>query len=88
MSMPLSYAARVIPFQNASTVLTRSVLDHASITTNPRWAVVQGGLINPREMVPPLTSISRTIKGPVVMPIIWRPSVGVTRRDDVGVHAA
>jgi hypothetical protein len=41
----------VIPYQNARTVLTRSVLDHASMTTNPRWAVVKGGLINPREMV-------------------------------------
>jgi hypothetical protein len=46
-----NYAARVIPYQNARTVLTRSVLDHASMTTNPRWAVVKGGLINPREMV-------------------------------------
>jgi hypothetical protein len=46
-----NYAARVIPYQNAKTVLARSVLDHASITTNPRWAVVKGGLINPREMI-------------------------------------
>jgi hypothetical protein len=46
-----NYAARVIPYQNARTVLARSVLDHASITTNPRWAVVKGGLINPREMI-------------------------------------
>lgn len=46
-----NFAARVIPYQNAQTVLMRSVLDHASITTNPRWAVVKGGLINPREMI-------------------------------------
>jgi hypothetical protein len=46
-----NYAARVIPYQNSRTVLARSVLDHASITTNPRWAVVKGGLLNPREMV-------------------------------------
>lgn len=46
-----NYAARVIPYQNAQTVLIRSVLDHASITTNPRWAVVKGGLLNPREMI-------------------------------------
>lgn len=46
-----NYAARVIPFQNAKTVLVRSVLDHASISTNPRWQVVKGGLLNPREMI-------------------------------------
>jgi hypothetical protein len=46
-----NFAARVIPFQNAQTVLTRAVLDHSSITTNPRWAVVKGGLTNPREML-------------------------------------
>lgn len=46
-----NYATRVIPFQNARTVLVRSVLDHAAITTNPRWAVVKGGLLNPREMI-------------------------------------
>jgi hypothetical protein len=46
-----NFAARVIPYQNAQTVLIRSVLDHASITTNPRWAVVKGGLLNPREMI-------------------------------------
>lgn len=46
-----NFAARVIPFQNAQTVLTRAVLDHSSITTNPRWAVVKGGLVNPREML-------------------------------------
>lgn len=46
-----NFAARVIPYQNAQTVLTRAVLDHASISTNPRWAVVKGGLSNPREML-------------------------------------
>ena len=46
-----NFAARVIPIQNATTVLTRAVLDHAAITTNPRWAVVKGGLLNPREML-------------------------------------
>lgn len=46
-----NFAARVIPIQNARTVLTRGVLDHTSITTNPRWQVVKGGLINPREMM-------------------------------------
>jgi hypothetical protein len=46
-----NFAARVIPFQNAQTVLMRGVLDHTAITTNPRWQVVKGGLVNPREML-------------------------------------
>jgi hypothetical protein len=46
-----NFAARVIPTQNARTVLMRSVLDHTAITTNPRWQVVNGGLMNPREML-------------------------------------
>lgn len=46
-----NFAARVIPVQNARTVLTRGVLDHTSITTNPRWLVVNGGLLQPREML-------------------------------------
>jgi hypothetical protein len=46
-----NYAARVVPTQNARTVLTRAILDHAAITTNPRWGVVKGGLMNPKEML-------------------------------------
>lgn len=46
-----NFAARVIPYQNARTVLTRAILDHTAITTNPRWGVVKGGLMNPREML-------------------------------------
>jgi hypothetical protein len=46
-----SFAARVIHTQNARTVLFRGVLDHTAITTNPRWAVVNGGLLNPRELL-------------------------------------
>jgi hypothetical protein len=46
-----SFAARIIPTQNARTVLTRAVLDHTAIATNPRWQVVNGGLMNPREML-------------------------------------
>lgn len=46
-----NFAARVIPVQNARTVLTRAVLDHSAITVNPRWQVVKGGLMNPREML-------------------------------------
>jgi hypothetical protein len=46
-----NFAARVIPTQNARTVLMRGVLDHTAISTNPRWQVVNGGLMNPREML-------------------------------------
>jgi hypothetical protein len=46
-----NFAARVIPTQNARTVLTRGILDHTQITVNPRWGVVKGGLTNPREML-------------------------------------
>lgn len=46
-----NFAARVIPTQNARTVLMRGVLDHTAISTNPRWQVVNGGLMNPRELL-------------------------------------
>lgn len=46
-----NFAARVMPTQNARTVLTRAVLDHSARTINPRWGVVKGGLMNPREML-------------------------------------
>lgn len=46
-----NFASRVVPTQNARTVLTRGVLDHTAITVNPRWQVVKGGLLNPKEML-------------------------------------
>ncbi len=46
-----NFAQRVIPYQNARTVLTRAILDHATLTTNPRWTVVKGGLLNPKELL-------------------------------------
>ncbi|MGY3589366.1 portal protein [Bradyrhizobium sp. USDA 4350] len=46
-----NFAARVIHTQNARTVLFRGVLDHTAITTNPRFMVVNGGLMNPRELL-------------------------------------
>lgn len=46
-----NYAAKVIPVQNARTVLTRGVLDHTSITVNPRYQVVNGGIVNPSELL-------------------------------------
>ena len=46
-----NFAAKLIATQNAKTVLTRSILDHAVITNNPRYMVVKGGLTNPRELI-------------------------------------
>ena len=46
-----NYAARVVPFQNSRTSIVRSILDHASITVNPRYQVLKGGLVNPRELL-------------------------------------
>lgn len=46
-----NFAARVIPTQNATTSLTRAILDHTAITTNPRLTVLKGGLTNPRELL-------------------------------------
>ena len=46
-----NFAHRVVPIQNARTVLARAILDHTAMTVTPRWGVVQGGLLNPREML-------------------------------------
>lgn len=46
-----NYAAKVMPIQNARTVLMRGILDHTVITNNPRYQVVKGALVNPREML-------------------------------------
>jgi hypothetical protein len=46
-----NFAHKVIPIQNARTVLMRGILDHTVITNNPRYQVVKGALINPREMI-------------------------------------
>lgn len=46
-----NYADRVIPTQNAKTTLTRSILDHSALTNNPRYQVLKGGLVNPRELL-------------------------------------
>lgn len=47
----INYAANVIPTQNARTVLVRGILDHTLITNNPRYQVVKGGLVNPKELI-------------------------------------
>jgi len=46
-----NYAARVIPTQNARTVLVRGILDHTVITNNPRMMVVKGAVQNPKELL-------------------------------------
>lgn len=46
-----NFALRVIPTQNAKTVLVRSILDHAVLANNPRYGVVKGALTNPRELL-------------------------------------
>ena len=45
-----NFADRLCSTQNARTVLTRSILDHAVLTNNPRYMVTKGGLTNPREL--------------------------------------
>ncbi len=46
-----NFGHKLIATQNARTVLTRSILDHAVITTNPRYMVLKGGLTNPKELI-------------------------------------
>ena len=43
-----NFADRLCATQNARTVLTRSILDHAVTTNAPRYMVTKGGLTNPR----------------------------------------
>lgn len=46
-----NFGTKVVPTQNARTVLTRSILDHAMVTNNPRYVVTKGSLTNPRELI-------------------------------------
>ena len=46
-----NYAHKVIPTQNARTVLMRGILDHTVITNNPRYMVVKGSVTNPKELI-------------------------------------
>lgn len=46
-----SFGLKIVPTQNARTALMRSILDHASVTTNPRYLVQKGALTNPRELL-------------------------------------
>lgn len=45
-----NFAKLVIGTQNARSYLTRAITNHAMVTTNPRIQVVNGGLMNPREL--------------------------------------
>jgi hypothetical protein len=66
-----NFAAKVIPTQNARTVLTRSILDHAVITNNPRYTVLQGALTNPKEMLDNrLGGIVNTTRPDAVAPLL------------------
>jgi len=46
-----NFAKRIVPTQNARTVLTRAILDHTVTTTNPRWTVLNNSLTNPKELL-------------------------------------
>lgn len=46
-----NFAARLIATQNAKSVLTRSILDHAVVSNSPKMMVVKGSLTNPRELL-------------------------------------
>jgi ribosomal protein L29 len=46
-----NFAKRIVPTQNARTVLTRGILDHTATTTNPKWMVLNNTLANPRELL-------------------------------------
>jgi len=46
-----NFGQKLIATQNARTVLTRSILDHAAVTNAPRYMVTKGGLTNPKELI-------------------------------------
>lgn len=66
-----NFAARVVPFQNARTSIVRSILDHAAITVNPRYQVLKGGLVNPRELLDNrLGGIVNTTRPDAITPLL------------------
>lgn len=46
-----NYGLQLVPIQNARTYLTRSIINHALTTNNPRLQVLKGGVVNPRELL-------------------------------------
>lgn len=72
------FAATVIPIQIAQTMLTRSIIDHASITTNPRFTVLRGGLVNPVELTDPrLGGVVNITRPNAVQPLVNPPLNGM-----------
>ena len=47
----LSFATLLKATQENNTYLTRSIINHALITTNPRWGILRGALPFPKELV-------------------------------------
>lgn len=72
------FAATVIPIQVAQTMLTRSIIDHASITSNPRYTVLRGGLVNPVELTDPrLGGVVNITRPNAVTPLVNPPLNGM-----------
>lgn len=46
-----NYGLQLVSIQNARTYLTRSIINHALTTNNPRHTVLKGGVVNPRELL-------------------------------------
>jgi hypothetical protein len=46
-----SFVKAIIPTANAKTALTRSIIDHAMRTNNPRYTVLRGTFDSPRELL-------------------------------------
>ena len=69
-----NYAKKVIPTQNARSVLTRSILDHAMITNNPRYEVLKGGLSNPKELTDSrIGGVINTTRPDAIKPMLQEP---------------
>lgn len=69
-----NFAKLAIPTQNAKTVLVRGVLDHTMVTTNPRFMVVKGALVNPKELIDNrLGGIVNVLRPDAVLPIQQAP---------------
>jgi len=70
----VNFGAKVIPTQNARTVLTRSILDHSIMTNNPRYVVVKGGLTNPKELLDNRTGgLINATRPDAIQPMIQAP---------------
>lgn len=46
-----NFANAVVPTQNARTVLIRQIINHSTITNNPRLQVLNGTVMNPNELL-------------------------------------